>query len=235
MSFEKIDVPYKKLGIFVKNPVPGEVKTRLAPPLSPVEACELYRAFLADLFVRLAKLKKVSSIVFYTGSDGEALKGLLPARAPLVRQDGESLGDRLVNAFRDLVDTAGTPACVIGSDSPDLPLAYIKRAFIKLKHKDVVLGPTLDGGYYLVGLKKLEPELFREIAWGGPDVLRDTLRQVEKLRLSCGVLPPWYDVDGTESLSLLETMLLARKIERGDRLQRVERVIGEIRSNARKR
>ena len=235
MSFEKIGVPYKKLGIFVRNPVPGEVKTRLAPPLTPVETCELYRAFLADLFVRLAKLKKVSSIVFYRGADGGALEDLIPARVPLVRQEGESLGDRLVNAFRDLIDTAGTPACVIGSDSPDLPLAYIRRAFIKLKHKDVVLGPTLDGGYYLVGLKKLEPELFREIAWGGPDVLRDTLRHVERLRLSCGVLPPWYDVDNIESLSLLETMLLARKIERGDRLHRVERVIEEIRANAHKR
>jgi hypothetical protein len=235
MSDEKIDVRYKKLGIFVRTPVPGEVKTRLAPPLTPLEACELYRAFLADLFVRLAKLKKVASTVFYTGSDEGALEGLLPARALLVRQDGDSLGERLVNAFRDLIDTDGTPACVIGSDSPDLPLAYIKRAFVKLKHKDVVLGPTLDGGYYLVGLKKSVPEIFQDITWGGPDVLSDTLRRVDRLGLSCGVLPPWYDVDDTESLSLLETMLLARKIERGDRLHRVERVIEAIRSNAHKR
>ena len=232
---EKLDVGYKKLGIFVKTPGPGEVKTRLTPPLTPAEACGLYRAFLADLFARVLRLKKVSLTVFYAGSNADALAGLVPPKIPVVPQEGSSLGERLENAFGSLFARDDAPACVIGSDSPDLPLVYIKRTFIKLKHRDVVLGPSLGGGYYLVGLKRPVPEILRGIAWGGSDVFRDTLLKVESQGLSLGLLPPWYDVDGMDPLSLLETMLIATKIAGGDRLPRVEQALSEIREKVRER
>jgi hypothetical protein len=228
-------VPYKKLGIFVKTPVPGEVKTRLTPPLEPEDACELYRAFIADLLARLSRLKKVSLTVFYTGSDTAALDGIVPPRTALIPQEGNSLGEKLENAFRTLLGRDGAPACVVGSDSPDLPLAYIKRAFVKLKHREVVLGPSLDGGYYLIGLQRPVPDIFWGISWGDSRVFRDTLGKVKSRGLSLGLIPPWYDVDGADSLSLLETMLIARKIAGGDRLPRVEHALSSIRGRVRER
>jgi rSAM/selenodomain-associated transferase 1 len=218
----------RKLGIFVKIPAPGAVKTRLVPPLTPAEASELYGAFLADFFARLARLKKLEATVFYDGENSEAIEGLLPHKATLVRQEGDSLGERLENAFRRLFSRDCAGACVIGSDSPDLPLPYIKRAYLKLKRVEAVVGPTFDGGYYLIGLKRLIPDLFHGIPWGTTNVLAETLRIAEAGSISCAFLPPWYDVDDVISLSHLETMLMARRLERRDRLFRVERALKAI-------
>lgn len=226
---EKPGLPYKKLGIFVNTPVPGEVKTRLTPPLEPEEACELYRAFIGDLVARVSRLKKVSLTVFYAGSNAAALEGLVPSRTALIPQEGSSPGERLENAFRTLLAGDCAPACVIGSDSPDLPLAYIKRAFVKLKHREVVLGPSLDGGYYLIGLQRPVPEVLCGFSWGDSRVFRDTLGKVISHGLSLGLIPPWYDVDEVDSLSLLETMLIARKTAGGASLPRVERALASIR------
>jgi rSAM/selenodomain-associated transferase 1 len=228
-------VAYKKLGIFVKTPVPGEVKTRLSPPLEPQEACELYRAFIAELVVRLSRLKKVSLTVFYAGFTAAELEGLVPARTSLVPQEGSSPGERLENAFRTLLARDGAPACVIGSGSPDLPLAYVKRAFVKLKHKEIVLGPSLDGGCYLIGLQRPVPDILRGISWGGSRAFRDTIGKVKSQGLSLGLIPPWYDVDDEASLALLETMLIAKKTAGGDGLPRVERALSSIRERARER
>lgn len=218
----------KKLGVFVKVPVPGEVKTRLVPPLSHQEACDLYRAFIADLLMRLGKTKKVSGTVFYAGSDPGTLRGIIPSRFELVPQQGNTLGERMQNAFRVLLADGASQACLIGSDSPDIPLAYIKRAYLKLKHKDAVFGPACDGGYYLIALSRVIPELFRNIEWGGDAVLESSLKTIESNGLTCSTLPVWYDVDDAHTLALLRTALLARRIERSDRLLNCERVIKQI-------
>ena len=224
---------YKKLGVFVKVPVPGEVKTRLVPPLSPAEACALYRAFLEDLFVRISKLGKVSGTIFYSGANPALIEEMIPRRYRLVRQEGNTLGERLRNAFQLLLEDEGSFACIIGSDSPDIPLTYVKRAYLKLKHRDVVLGPAFDGGYYLIALKKLTPDIFQDIVWSEDTVLRDTLGRVQSGGLSCALLPLWYDVDDMKSLSLLESVMIGRKIERSDRLYNVERVLEKFRSDGR--
>lgn len=224
----------RKLGIFVKIPIPGEVKTRLVPPLTPLEASDLYGAMLADLLGRLSKLKKISMTVFHAGEDLGAIDSILPAGVTLARQEGDDLGERLENAFARLLGGNGGTACVIGSDSPDLPLAYIKRAYMKLKHKDVVLGPTLDGGYYLLGLRRIVPRLFRGIPWGGSRVFAETLAVAEAEGISCAFLPPWYDVDDAADLSFLESMLHARRLERRDRLGRVERALVSLAARSRK-
>jgi rSAM/selenodomain-associated transferase 1 len=218
----------KKLGVFVKVPVPGNVKTRLIPPLTPDEACELYRAFLGDLFARLKKTKKMAGTVFYAGADPAALRKIVPNRFQLIAQQGDTLGERMENAFRHLLSDGTSEACLIGSDSPDIPLAYIKRAYLKLKHKDVVFGPACDGGYYLIGLKRVIPELFRDIKWSSNTVLRSSLETVRSQQLTCSLLPVWYDVDDVETLSLLRTALIAKQIERRDRLLNCERVIERI-------
>jgi rSAM/selenodomain-associated transferase 1 len=226
-------MPYaKKLGIFARIPVPGEVKTRLVPPLSPQQACDLYQAFLTDLFSRIYKLKKVSTTVFYTGENPAIVRDMLPDRFALVPQEGATLGERLVNAFRVLLQDEGNFAAIIGSDSPDIPLSYLKRAYLKLKHRDIVLGPAFDGGYYLVAIKSILPGLFQDIAWSEPTVLRNTLDRVQRDGLSCATLPLWYDVDDMQSLSLLESILLAKRIEKSDRLQRTERVLAALKGGS---
>lgn len=219
---------YRKLGVFVKVPAAGRVKTRLVPPLDPDEASSLYFAFVADLLGRLEKLKKVDVTVFFDGQSPAPLAELAPARFHFVQQMDGDLGQRLEHAFAHLLDDGRSSAVVIGSDSPDLPLAFIKRAFQKLKHKPVALGPAADGGYYMIGLQAPRPELFRGPAWGTDRVFGQTLGIVRELGLQCSLLPLWYDVDDIHTLTLLHSMIVARRIERRDRLPRTERVIDGI-------
>lgn len=219
---------FKKLGIFVRVPVTGRVKTRLAPPLTPDEANQLYSAFLADLVPRLERLRKVETTVFYDGDDPGPLRALLPPRAHLVAQEGENLGERLAGAFDRLLVGERDAAVIVGSDSPDLPLPFVKRAFLKLKHRDVVLGPASDGGYYLIGLRRPQPGLFGSVSWGTTSVLDETLRQVEALGLACSLLPLWYDVDDAPSVALLRTMLFGRRLERRGHLPHTEAVLERL-------
>jgi rSAM/selenodomain-associated transferase 1 len=219
---------FKKLGIFIKVPEEGAVKTRLIPPLSEGEACDLYGAFIEDLFQRIRKLKKLSVTVFYSGSNPEKLEENLPQGWNLAAQHGNTLGERLLHAFDALLEEEGSYAVIIGSDSPDIPLLAIKRAFTKLKHKDVVLGPSADGGYYLIGLKKQISELFEDIPWGEDAVLRRTLEIIASHGMNLSLLPLWYDVDTPRSLELLKTMMLAKRIERSGRLHHTEAALSKI-------
>jgi rSAM/selenodomain-associated transferase 1 len=219
---------YKKLGIFLKTPVAGTVKTRLVPPLSEDQAARLSLAFARDVMSRLERLKKTVGTIFYTGDHIELLQPFIPDRFTLVEQAGATLGERLHNAFGSLLTGERDCAVIIGTDSPDLPLQYIKRAFLKLKHKDVVLGPCTDGGYYLVGLKSPAPALFDGIPWGESAVLHATLERIARNNLELSLLPIWYDVDDFQGVSLLRTMMRARTLEKSGRLIETESAINEI-------
>lgn len=218
----------KQLGIFVRAPVPGTVKTRLSPPLSPDQACRLYTAFLEDLSRRLEKLSGTETTVFFDGDGAELLDRHVPRRARRLAQAGESLGERLDAAFVDLIGRSSRGAVVIGSDSPDLPIPYIKRAFQKLRHHDVVIGPAADGGYYLIGLAKPCAALFDGISWGSKTVYAETLDAIARHELTFASLPLWYDVDDAAGLELLRNELRARSLSRRDRLIATENVMREI-------
>lgn len=218
----------KYLGIFAKAPVEGAVKTRLGAAIGSAAACDLYRAFLEDLFRRLDPVKGARVTLFHHGDDPEPLRLLAPARWALESQQGADLGARLAAASARLLGRGGR-AVIIGSDSPDLPVQYIRRAFQRLKHKDVVLGPASDGGYYLVGLRAPAPEIFEGVAWGGAAVLRETVERVERAGLTLHVLPMWYDVDDAASLQLFETLVTARRVEGRDRLRACEAVLARLR------
>jgi rSAM/selenodomain-associated transferase 1 len=218
----------KHLGVFVRVPEPGKVKTRLVPPLSGEDACRLYTAFVHDLFERLGRLRKIRGTVFYAGDELGSLSTIIPKSYAMVRQEGATLGDRLQAAFDDLLSGENRTAIVIGSDSPDIPIQYIKRAFLKLKHKDVVLGPASDGGYYLVGLKTPAPDIFDEVEWGGPLVFQQTLERVKSQNLTLSLLPLWYDVDTPGTLQLLADMIDARRVERSGRLMATEAVLSDL-------
>jgi rSAM/selenodomain-associated transferase 1 len=194
------------LAVMLKAPVPGSVKTRLTPPLSEDEAAGLYRAFLADIFKRLGRLPSVDVHAFYTpvGKEDEILD-ILPEVIPIIPQKGKDLGERLYNVLEHLLKDKGyRRAAVIGTDSPDLPLEYIREAYGKLDEMDgggVVFGPTTDGGYYLVAMDRLSRVPFDGIPWSTGRVLEATLKKAGENGLAVRLLKPWYDVDTVEDLS----------------------------------
>ena len=203
----------------------GEVKTRLVPPLTPERARDLYVAFMGDLFERLPQAK-VAPTIFYSGDRVDEFTPLLPRPWPAIAQRGSDLGERMTAAFDQLLAEPGSRAVIIGSDSPDLPLTHLRHAFQKLKHRDVVLGPATDGGYYLIGLRAPMPRLFEGIAWGEASVFADTVERIKRGGLTLSMLPVWYDVDDGESLELLRSLCVARRAAGGLRLSRTERALG---------
>jgi rSAM/selenodomain-associated transferase 1 len=215
-----------------RAPAAGAVKTRLVPPLSPDGARDLYMAFLHDTAARFRRTK-LRPEVFLSGDRTPDFDAWLPRGWPVRPQRGTTLGERLSAAFDALLDRPGARAVVVGSDSPDLPLIHIKRAFRLLKHRDVVLGPALDGGYYLVGLRAPAPELFVDIAWGTASVLADTVRAAEASGRSLALTPPWYDVDDAASLALLDALCRARRLAGGERLVHTERFLAAHRGAGR--
>jgi len=134
----------------------------------------------------------------YTPEEAESVfREMVPDPIQLFPQQGENLGERLSNIFQRMFANGYQQVHIINSDSPDLSSRLVQRSMRLLKKPktDVVLGPCADGGYYLVGLKRLIPELFRQIPWSTEQVLRRTVERAELLGLRCALLSPWYDID----------------------------------------
>jgi uncharacterized protein len=186
------------LAIFAKTPLPGLVKTRLTPPLSPEEAADLYRCMLLDTIARVDSLA-YDTFIFYDG-DEQFFREAAPELG-LFPQDGEDLGLRLERAFSTLISLGYRTRVVIGTDAPDLPLPFIEEAFRNMAAgSDVVFGPAEDGGYYLVALGGDYGKLFHEIPWSSAQVLERSLERVSDAGLTATLLPAWYDVDSFEDL-----------------------------------
>jgi rSAM/selenodomain-associated transferase 1 len=219
--------PKNRLGIFVRSPVAGEVKTRLSPALDPAQARALYLGFLADLAHRL-RASKYRPTFFLAGPQSPKLDAILDGKWQVVAQPDGSLGDRLSAAFAELLRTPDSRAVIMGSDSPDLPLPFLKRAFQLLKHRDVVVGPSFDGGYYLIGLRRTAPALFERVPWGTSSVFEETLAAIERERLTLALLPPWYDVDDPASLRFFATFNRARGMAGAEQLPHSERALAAL-------
>ena len=188
----------RALAMFAKTPQPGLVKTRLTPPLTPEKGAELYRCLLLDTITRVRTLP-VDAYICYDG-DEEFFRRTVPGVA-LFPQQGEGLGERLERAFAALESMGCGARVVIGTDAPDLPLAYIEEAFRLLETgTDVVFGPAEDGGYYLVALRGGHGDIFENIPWSGPRVLEKSLQRAAESDLSIALLPLWYDVDSFQDL-----------------------------------
>ncbi len=192
-----------------KAPRAGQVKTRLTPPLTPEEAAALNVCFLRDTTTAISHAALTGGargIAVYTPVGAEsAYAGILPAEFQLVPQRGEAFGERLVSAMEDLFRLGFESVCLIDSDSPTVPQdAFTEAATILAQPDDtVVLGPSEDGGYYLIGLKKLHRALFEDIAWSTERVLEQTLERARKMKLTVHLLPTWYDVDDRGTLQRL--------------------------------
>jgi uncharacterized protein len=186
------------LAIFAKTPIPGLVKTRLTPPLSPEEGSDLYRCMLLDTVNRVRTLQ-IDTFIFFEG-DLRFFRDAFPG-LPLIPQQTCDLGGRLETAFTTLSALGYGAQVVIGSDAPDLPLSFIREAFGQLgAGRDAVFGPAEDGGYYLVGLKGAYQGIFRDIPWSSAQVLETSLERAHESGLQAALLPGWYDVDAYQDL-----------------------------------
>lgn len=201
----------RALIIFVKSPIPGDVKTRLIPHLSGLEAADLYKCFVADILKTVSQLSMPAKVqVAYQPHAKAADLSWLGARntPELFKQDGRSLGERLIHAFGMAFGRGSQHVVIIGSDSPTLPKTYIEQAFQALKETDVVLGPAMDGGYYLIGLSRPCLKLFEDVSWSTDQVFERTAQNAQSLRYSLKVLPSHYDIDTIDDLRTLHKELL---------------------------
>ena len=189
--------------IFAKEPRPGQVKTRLSPPLSPEEAAQLYHSFLLDILEEMARVPEMRLAVGFSPLKAQAFfRGLAPPGMDLFPQEGADLGERMARAIARGFAAAFGPVVLRGSDTTDLPAAVVSEAreVLAAGQAQVVLGPCPDGGYYLVGLAEPQPSLFQGLAWSSRTVLTDTLRLARPLGLRVHLLPAWPDIDTYDNL-----------------------------------
>jgi hypothetical protein len=185
--------------VFLKHPTPGRVKTRLARGLGKADAACVYRA-MAEELMRRTRSRAYERLAFHApDATREAMDAWLPGEDWHV-QAGEDLGARIQNAFETAFATGAERVAIVGSDLPWLGEHEIRAAFGALAAADVVIGPSRDGGYYLLGLERPEPRLFTGIAWSSDSVLRVTLERARELGLSVHTLEPRTDVDTPEDL-----------------------------------
>jgi rSAM/selenodomain-associated transferase 1 len=199
------------LAVMAKAPRPGKVKTRLSPPLTLDQTAALNIRFLRDTTENLASVPLAAGLISYTPAGDEALfAGLLPETFALVLQRGDGFGERLLAAAEDILAIGYGAVCLIDSDSPTVPhSAYVEAVEVLRKGEaDVVLGPSHDGGYYLIGLQHAHGAPFERITWSTASVLAETLERCREASLRVHLLPTWYDVDDAATLAVLEAELL---------------------------
>jgi rSAM/selenodomain-associated transferase 1 len=204
------DHPRSAVAIMAKAARQGQVKTRLCPPLSSSQAAALYRCFLLDKIAQVNALPEATPVLSYSPADARAwFERLTPAHFLLVPQLGHDLGARLLSTFERLFRLGYTQVLAVDSDTPTLPIAFLARALESLASAatDVVLGPTEDGGYYLIGLRQPWPQLFENMPWSTAHVLPETLRRsaAEGLQVTC--VESWFDIDTPADLARLVASL----------------------------
>jgi hypothetical protein len=187
--------------VFVKEPRPGIVKTRLLPALDPESAAELYRALAEEEIRQTAPRGGEYTRLFFYAPPGspEAMSAWLPGETFVVQQ-GADLGARMAAAFAEAFRRGARRAAIIGTDVPWLTRGRVEEALAALDDHDVVLGPTADGGYYLLALDRPRPEVFRGIVWSTPSVLASTVERAAALGLRVRLLGELPDIDTIEDL-----------------------------------
>lgn len=196
------------LGVVAKRPANGHTKTRLCPPLDGETAANLYEGFLADTIELMQQTPGVERAIAFLPAGAEPYFRHLAPDFTLTPQQGDDLGARLDNLLAAALADGAGQAVVIDSDSPTLPACFLEDAFAALDAgADVVLGPTEDGGYYLIGLAQPQPRLLREVSMSTPTVLQDTLALAHALGLKTALLPSWYDIDSVADLIRLQDHL----------------------------
>ena len=201
--------------VFAKVPEPGKVKTRLLGRLTIQQAAAVHRACLEDTVTQVARVPGCrKSLCVAAGLDqakrlAAALQ--LDGRWQVSTQRGRDLGARMGAAFEAFFRSGYGRVVIVGTDTPWMGHERILRAFAWLHTADVVLGPCADGGYYLVGARRLEPQVFRDIPWGTSQVFARTIGALQKSGLSFRLLPRDFDLDRPEDLARAAALLGARE------------------------
>ncbi len=188
----------KALIIFTKNPELGKAKTRLASTVGDESALRVYKALLHHT-ASFAKETKVDRFAFYSNEiGGDAYFDSQYFNK--VVQEGNDLGARMLHAFQYVFELGYEQAIIIGSDCYDLTSSKLHEAFSLLYHKDFVIGPALDGGYYLMGMRRLLPKLFKGKVWSTETVLDEAIADIENANMSYQKLEALSDIDYEEDL-----------------------------------
>jgi rSAM/selenodomain-associated transferase 1 len=198
------------LAVMAKAPVAGQVKTRLLPTFTDKEAAELYRSLLLD---QLDHLRKLDTADFYLAFAPEharrSMEQLAPPCFDLFPQQGEDLGARMQAVFARLFAAGHKHIVLIGGDVAPVPSIFFDEAydFLAAAGERVVLGPSRDGGYYLVGCNRLTPQIFAGMTWSHSEVLAQTRIKLASLKIDTHLLPTWFDVDTPDDVHYLQAVL----------------------------
>ena len=208
--------PGAAVSIVCKTPGVGGGKSRLRPLLGPEMVQRLSACFIRDVAAALEAVPEALGrqlyALFSPAGSAASLRALLPSPWTLVPREEASVGTVLQTSMMAFLADGHDCAIMVNGDSPTLPSEFIEQAISALRAPGdrVVLGPALDGGYYLVGLKRPHPRLFQDIAWSTPVVLTHTLERAREIGLPATLLPMWYDVDEPQDFLRLQAELFAQ-------------------------
>ncbi len=198
MEHESAEPLRPVLIVFAKAPRPGFVKTRLIPRVGAEGACRFHEAFVRDMLQALHELDGLCDVELHTDErwDHWASNG----RVAKLQAPGD-LGTKMRTALEDALHGGRPLAVILGSDSPSLPMAYVRQ--ILECPTDVCLGPVADGGFYAIACRKVQPSLFDGVTWSSPQTLEQTIAAVTKAGLTVALGPAWYDIDSVDDLDRL--------------------------------
>jgi len=193
------------LVMFVKYPEKGKVKTRLSQYWDEDMVVRLYRAFVYDLLASLSEGDYGFRIAYHPRERGKDFANEFGDTFSYLPQTGTGLGEKMHNAFKKCFSEGFQAVVVIGSDSPDLPPRIITEAFQALEKSSAVIGPSCDGGYYLIGFSResFAPEAFDGIVWGTDGVGKTTMNILKNAKIRVHILPAWRDMDRPEDIVAL--------------------------------
>ncbi|NOY41713.1 MAG: glycosyltransferase [Planctomycetes bacterium] len=191
------------LGLFAKYWQPGQVKTRLAATIGDAAAADAYQQFVVTLLNRLQNLGNQRWLAFAPPERAGEFESVAAERWQLEPQAEGDLGQRMQTFFANRLAEGCQRIVLLGTDSPNVPVEYVQQALIELRNHDVVLGPTEDGGYWLVGVSTDVPEIFTDIPWSTPNVWQATLEALRSRGRAYTTVPTWYDIDENDDLQRL--------------------------------
>jgi rSAM/selenodomain-associated transferase 1 len=195
--------------IFTRYPEPGKTKTRMISLLGQYGAARLQQQMTEYTLKQAKKLQKSMSLsiaIFYSGGTEQLMRDWLGNEIIYQQQSDGDLGQRMKSAFARSLSISCDKVVIIGTDCPELNSTVLSQAFELLTCSDLVLGPALDGGYYLIGLSRLIPELFQGINWGTSAVFEQTKAIAQQLKLKVSYLSPLHDIDRPEDLPIWEAI-----------------------------
>ena len=181
--------------LMTRVPIPGKTKTRLETHFTPEQCAKLHTCFIKDIY-ETASAVDADIFVYYTPYKyRHILSGILGSKALLRPQIDGGLGDRMLQTIKECLSEGYDKCLLIGTDIPTISEEMLTTAFFKLDENEIVVGPTFDGGYYLIGMKKAYNEIFDNTFYGVKSVFENTMLHIRNLGVSCSVINEWYDID----------------------------------------